>query len=380
MQKNNKKAVVLIYVIFLVNITVILALIIVNNSYVFFNNVQFQDIIQKSNKNIQDKADSVFKLAKFYNSNGTWFIDNISCPNNVFMSWTTNSWNIFTTLDYNNGVISCSWSYKSKNLNIFYNSGYTNFSWAIYSWSYTNLVSWIWLTKFSDSDLTKINFSVSWLSWIDNIDDDFNSDNYWVSSTWVIFYPSNYADDDTNHRKKIFGYIDWNTINKSIFFNNFETNKVISSNSNNNDSINVKISNTSTWYAILDFDWNYDLKLVKFDKVKYINNKELIPLETIKWQNIHSGSWYIQNSWTISFLITWNEYIFDFVNNYYALFITNNNSWSLNYNLSFENNSLSWVYIVPLDDTTNDLKYLWNDVLDDSWKYSFTQFYVYWRK
>jgi hypothetical protein len=68
---KNKKAFILIYIIFLVNIAVVMAMVIVNNSYVFFNDVQRQDIVETSNKRIYDKAESVFKMARFYNSDGS---------------------------------------------------------------------------------------------------------------------------------------------------------------------------------------------------------------------------------------------------------------------------------------------------------------------
>lgn len=385
MLNKNKKAVIFIYVLFLLSIAIILAMVIMNNSSIFFDTVKTQDIIEKTNKNIQKKANSVFKLAKFYNSNWSWFTDNISCPISIFMSWSTNSWYISSTnLDYNNWNINCYWVYNSTYLNIFFNSNYTNFSWATYSWSYTDLDSWSWLTNFLDSDLTNINFSTYWLNWIDNIDDNFNSDNYSVSSTWNIFYSSGYFDDDANHRKKIFWYIEPYDIDNNIFFNNYETNLVISGSLNNNDSINIKISETSTWYAILNVDNTYDLKIVKFDKTKYDTNKELLPLETNITKNISPWYWYIQKSstWVLSIYEqkTWNEYIFNFVNYYYWIFITNNSSLTLNYNLSFENNSGSWIYIVPIDDNTNYLKFLWNNVVYNYWKYLLTQYYIIWKK
>jgi len=69
MLNKNKKAVIFIYVLFLLSIAIILAMVIMNNSSIFFDTVKTQDIIEKTNKNIQKKANSVFKLAKFYNSN-----------------------------------------------------------------------------------------------------------------------------------------------------------------------------------------------------------------------------------------------------------------------------------------------------------------------
>lgn len=412
MLKLNKNAVILIYIIFLVNIAVIMAMVIVNNSYVFFNDVERQDIVERTNKNIYDKANSVFKLAKFYNSNWSWFIDNISCPDNILsplkpitLSWSINKTTTWSTfLDYWNWNINCSWSYLWFDLKIFFNKDFTDFSWSTYSWSYTSLVNWSWQVAFSDWQNTMISFDTTWLNGRDSIDDNFNSDNYLVTSTWTTlswtYYPNWFADDDVDYRKKFFWYVESWFVNKNIFFNNKETNEVISGSLNNADSLNAKIW-TSTWYMMLDVDWTYDLKIVKFSKIKYDefrknSPKEWVPielkvLETIKWKNISSGFWYIYKK-TDGDLTTypysssdvptwWTPYLFDFVNYYYWLFLTNNSNNVLTYNLTAETITWLGIYIVPVDDNSqSDLRFLWNDIYDNFWKYTWYQFSIVWKK
>jgi hypothetical protein len=333
-------------------------------------------------------------MARFYNSDGSWYLDAISCPNNITLSWTT-VWSRTTvwtsSLIYSWWTINCTWTYffTWKPFQIQFNNNFTWFSWATYSWSYVTLINWSWTTAFANSSWTTILFSTAWLWWVDKIDDNFDSDNYLVNSTWTILtwfnYPNWYIDDDNMHRKKFFWYIEPNTINSNIFFNNKETNEVISGSINNSDGYNVKI-NTSSWYVLLDVDWTFDLKIVQFSKTKYDSYKRLSVLQTFKWVNIPSWNWYIQNDLSMSQYKTWSELLLRFDLYYYGIFITNKSGDVITYNLSAEtpappSTTWSWIYIVPVDDTSaTELKFLWNDISDTSWKYSYTQFFISWKK
>lgn len=375
----NKKGLVLVYVIFLLTIWVILATVIYKNSFLYYNNIEYQNHSDLIHLNVQKKAYTSFELIKFYNLNWGWFVDNISCPTSVTMSWTTNLWIISTTLKYFTWSIYCNWFYSSKNLDIFFNSGYTDFESAEYNWSIVTLTDWVWDTVFTDPDSTQISFLTTWLWGIDEIDDNFNSDDYKVWSTGSILYPDWYIDDDVLVRKVIYWeLLSWNEY-KSIFWNNSETSLFINNNSNNNDIYHEKIWDVDLWYMLLDVNWNYDLKLVKFDKNKFDTNKELYNLESLIWLNL-SWSWYIQeNSWVLwlSTTKTWNEYSFDFQNNDYALFLRNSWETTLIYSLSWESLTWSWIYINPLDDSWDKLEYLWNDIhISDDWDFIYKQFIV----
>jgi len=359
------------------------------NSFVYYNNIEYQNILENLHTNIYTKTDTAFKLVRTFNSNGSWFTDNISCPQDVTMSWTTMIWsNIPTTLNYVDQVASCVWTYNGFNFNIYFNSNYDNFSNAEYRGSYVTLTwTMFWETTFTwaDTDATLITFLNNWtnLKWLDKIDDNFNSDDYkvvstWSSSTWVL-YPNNFIDDDVLPREVIFWYLSAKSNFKNIFWSNDKINTFIANNSNNDDILHEKIWNVSSWSIILTINWNYDLKLVKFNKADFNNLNTLNSIHVLNWKNL-TWNWYIQNNgWVLSTSIvkTWNEYIFDFKNNDYGLFLKNIWSTNLSYNVSAETIAWTWIYINPIDDSSDTLKFLWSDIyIDNEWKYSSTSFLV----
>ena len=98
----------------------------------------------------------------------------------------------------------------------------------------------------------------------------------------------------------------------------------------------------------------FDMKLVVFDRSQYQNNNSLLPISSIKWVWISGTVWYIQNNssnLSLSKTITWNEYVFDFKNNDYAIFLSNNTDGNLVYKLSSETNTWTWIYINSIDDS-----------------------------
>ena len=76
----------------------------------------------------------------------------------------------------------------------------------------------------------------------------------------------------------------------------------------------------------LDVDGSFSLKLVKFNKSSYDDTGELIPFEVLETSNIWASIGYIRNnSWVLSLADTKNgsEYVFDFKNDDYAVFLSN---------------------------------------------------------
>ena len=234
----------------------------------------------------------------------------------------------------------------------------------IYEWKYWAWDLWTSSGTFSDFDLTMMTFDSSWIWWVDLFDDNFNSDDYviwsWISSTWsIIYYPNWFSDDDAVPRKTIFWSIAAKEENMNIFWNNYLTNNFISNNTNNDDIYNVKIWDVTNGYMYLDLyntSWSnlFDMKLVVFDRSQYQNNNSLLPISSIKWVWISGTVWYIQNNssnLSLSKTITWNEYVFDFKNNDYAIFLSNNTDGNLVYKLSSETNTWTWIYINSIDDS-----------------------------
>ena len=288
----DKSAVVLIYVLFLMSIWVAMWLVVFNNSFVYYNNLEYQDIQENLHANIYTKTDVAFKLVKTYNWNWGWYTDVISCPwawNTITMSWDTLlSTGLQTTIHYLDWVVYCeansnhNWSLFS----LFFNTNHDDFETSEFKLSYVTL-TWStpmqWETTFTwaDTDFSLISFSKTGLGW-DDYDDNFNSDNYKVVSTWSAstgtLYPDGHLDDDVFPRRMMFWYLNPDTKFRNIFWNNEATSDFISSNINNDDWFFEKIWDVSTGSIILTIDWTYDLKIAKYTRSLYSDsNIFLIP-------------------------------------------------------------------------------------------------------
>ena len=218
--------------------------------------------------------------------------------------------------------------------------------------------SWRWETPFDDTDQTWITFDYTGMGWNDDVDDDFNSDNYRVTSIWDIYYPGGYQDDDVMPRKVIFWNVPVWSVFQNIFWNNYKTNAFVEKNPNNDDILNVKIWDVVDWNMYLDLydtsENNFDLKVLEFDRDSYEIENTLLPIEKYESFDLTEYTWYIQNnSWALSLSKnkTWNEYIFDYKNKDYWIFISNNSNWNLTYRLSWETTSWTGIYINPIDDS-----------------------------
>jgi hypothetical protein len=321
--------------------------------------------------NIKSDGKILVDINREANSNGSWFIDNISCPSwtSISMSWTTNIWFIWSIL-VNSGSIYCEWFYQANSLKIYFNAWFTDFVQADYNGSVVWLTAGIWNSTFSDSDNTLIDFSSYTISTPDFYDDDFNSDNYMVTSTWNTstwtYYLNSFQDDDVLWRKTLFWYVSPDFWFKKVFWNTDKISKIINQNTNNNDSLNVKIWDVNAWILYFDIDKPSEIKTVIFDKNIYNQTNELISLWVLNW-TLWAWIWYLQNNaWVLSLsnTITWNEYNFDFINNDYAIFLKSTGTWTLLYKIIWETLSWSWIYITSIDDSDNNIvKYLWNEIL-----------------
>lgn len=376
--KKNKKAVVLVYILFLVTISVIFATILLNNNTYLLNISEMFEINSKLISNMDSDAKISVDLDREVNSNWNWYIDNMSCPNwsSVTMSWSVNTASFWTTLVHSWSIY-CEWYYFWDSVKIYFNSWATDFSLAEYKWFTVSLSWWVWLSNFWDPDNTIINFS--WYNYHtpDMYDDNFDSDNYsvtsvWTASTWTI-YPNNYQDDDVLARKTLYWFVAPDFWYKKVFWNTTKSIKMIDQNKNNNDRLNIKLWDVSSWYLYLDVDKSYDIKLTVFDKNKYNQTNELYRIQTLTGALWASIGYLQNNSWVlwISSTKTWNEYTFDFVNNDYAIFLKSTSTWTLMYNIKWETSTGTWIYINPIDDSNSKyFKYWWNEILiDATWNY-----------
>lgn len=376
---NNINGTVLVYVLFLVNLTLIMWVIILNISSTIFNNNFFYNFQSEFNKNISQKAQNAFKYNREVNNNGSWYIDNTSCPTIVTMSGTTFTSTISTTLTYSSGSIYCLWTYLFTSVYIYFNTGFTDFTSAKYG-STVTLTNGVGDTTFSDGDNTLISFSTAWLGWIDLVDDNLNNDDYKGTGTGGI-YPNGYEDDDTNARKTIFWYIEaWKT--KNIFWNNNRTNDFIAWNLNNSGNI---LAGSSSWNIYLESDSDFHLKMLQFDRAAFVTNNQLKILNILETTASGGIAWYIQNDGTVSvggMIPTGNEYLFDFKNSDYALFVSNYSTWTLFFKMNWYTLTWSGIILTPIDDSNEVyMTYLWGDILSsDDWLYMYSMHEVTWIK
>jgi hypothetical protein len=542
MLNKQKKWSILLHVILLVNVVLIVWVVVFNNSFIIINNIDIWNNQEEAFANIYNKWYIAIDSVKKYNSNGGGFLDGISCPTNITMSWSTNSWsNIGSSMVYSYWTVHCVGDYNGKEFKIFYNEELKDFKSALYEWSVVDIdksastVLWIWsdnlawsaystldasvhyssnvATNLIDSnldnsnyyrslyyytgppyvrftfptatdiwlikiyniiwsksyrlwysdlyfynasndliktinvwdaywkeilefnlwitwlkdvktvvlestrvdddyitlreieifwftsngweeiwvwsgwingngtfsdDLTFMSFTNEWIWWNDNIDDDLNSDNFRVTSFGDVYFPNGYQDDDVVPRKTIFWSVSANDKYNHIYWNNYKTVEYLSGNTNNNDTLNVKMWNIDAAHMFLDtfnsVGQNFDLKILEFDRDIYKNEFTLLPINTNEGKNITDYIWYIQKSSTWSLSLskekTGDEFEFDFKTKDYALFIANNTSGLLSYHLSAEtktpliSDTWTWIYINPIDDSgTGTIKILSNHII-----------------
>lgn len=379
MQKINKNWSILVYAIILINIALIVTYIILNKSMTFIDNMNSQNINLKLNQELGQKANNSIKYDLYLNSDWSWFVDTISCPSNITLSWTI--WETintipqtFTYFDTSNNILYCSWTTSSWNLLLSYNLDFSWFSWATYNnWSWDLVDEVLYFSGIlNDSELTNIYFNkTTEKSWLDS---NFNSDDYKASSTWSIYYPDNFEDNDNLARKTMFWYIPNNWQFYNIFWNNYKTNKFISNNTNNLDYLNTLIWETSTWKIFVDMSNIWDLKVVEFDAWIYTERNELKKIIERNWTGL-TQSWYISEDLDANLYLSTNYAswkIFNFKDKNYWIFISNpvSNNSIMKYRLSWKNEYWSWIYLNPIDDSDpSNIKYLSSHIMIEDWKY-----------
>lgn len=355
-------ATVLIYTIILINISVFLAVIVLNNASILSGNRQVENFSTKMNNNIAYKAWLNLKFHKSLNTNGSGFVDIIWCPTNITMSGVT----MDTSLFHTDTFWYCQGTYLSSNdVNIYFNTGATDIYAVEYDRELRELNSWSLITSaFSDGAVLNIG-STDYLS-PDGIDDNYNSDNYNISSTGTVYYPQWYIDDDVLARKNIYGYVSPDDGYVNIFWSNAQTNDYITENENNQDGIHV-LPGSSSWYISLDIDRSFDLKILEFDRQRYQDVNELHVIASLDYS---SGSWsigYIQNDGTLS-SSPWYE--FDFPETDYAIFLNNTATGVLLYQITWESLTGTGMYINPIQDSDPSMIHLLgNDIRIYDWKY-----------
>jgi len=373
MKFKNKYWFTMVYIMIIITMILSLWVIVINKQSHFENTLENRTLETIFLKSINSKFALSYNYHIANNSNWGGYDNIIKCPNNVkFLSWSEIKYTWITSHffidEVNRREFICSWSLNWQNLNLYYS--WTNTFWTWFYWQYFPLVwnasSMTWVLDSTYS----INFSFSGSDY-SGLDKNKDSDNYKVTSNLDNYYPNNKIDDDdAEARKKIFWFIpnDWNYYN--IFSNIKEVVDIIDKNTNNNDLVNKKIWLVNSWALKLDIDNAFDLKIIKFDKDIYLNNKTLVKKSEF---DIYNSSWaLLYLTWnTFSWNLNWWQ-SFDFINNFYWFFLK---TWSwvstnyIKYNLEIFDESWSGVYIVPFKDDQDKIEYLWNDIIKYNWKF-----------
>lgn len=370
--KKNKVWAVIIYVIFLLTISLILVTVIFDSFVLLKNENDINSIESDLYLDMTEKFIISTESSNYYNSNWSWFIDVISCPTNISMSWTVNNAIVSTELTSSWWLVFCSWSYLWDNFQIFFDDTITDLSWALYEWSSVVLNVWTQVNTFSDPDNTIIDITASAYNFPDSLDDNMNSDEFLPSSwIWNVAYPNYYQDDDALWRMELNGYV--NELDfKNIFWSNSKVSEYIDNNANNYEWLNTRLWIVDDALMYLAVNTWSTLKILEINKSSYDSNRLIVIDNTYSW-SIVSWSWYIQNNaWSLSLspLKTGNEHIFDFTAKDYSIFLQNTSSWVLKYNLKSETGTWRQIYIVPLNDSSpNEISFLWNNMLEQNGVY-----------
>lgn len=152
---------------------------------------------------------------------------------------------------------------------------------------------------------------------------------------------------------EIINYISWNTLNQT-------------------NTWNIFINNSNTSYLNLKANWEYNLKIVEFNKENFNKNSSLKSQieSSFTWIMLSDG--FLNNDWTFS-VSTWVlSKEFDLRNKDYAIFLKSKNI-NLIYELYFlDKDSWKKIYIYPISDDSTNLKIM-------SYKIDYTeqnQFYL----
>lgn len=367
--KYSQKASVLIYTLVLVVLTVFMATGVLNMAQKFSLDHNIRVLDNSLVTEIREKKDIIVKYANFLNSNGWWFRDNIWCPQSITMSGNTIGPETFSmNYIYTWWVMSCTGKYNNSDVYVYFNSGFTDTYSLKYNWYLLTLNSLHTSGILWDSDQTVVDAGTSYPLVSDGIDDNFNSDNYSVTSTGTIAYATWYTDDDADMRREHIWYITDNWKWYNMFWLNNDIRKYVSENTNNTWGLIWRIWETNVWYLLLDMDKAFSLRLYELNSKSYSDFNEMRVI------NMHentttsqAGKWYLQNNMTLSPNITGSEYQFDFANHDYALFANNHGSWTLLYRVSATDAFWTPLYSVPLkDDEPGFLTYLSSHIILDS--------------
>ena len=370
---------VLVYTMVLVILGVFMATVVLNVAIELSTEYEIRTLEVSLINTIQTKSDLAVKYARDLNETGSGYVDAIGCPDDITMSGATfRTTGISTTLRHTLSIPYCEWLHAGNSLELYFNSGATDIQYANFIWTQVSVNSSSQTATFSDIDSTYIDLTWSYPLVPDGIDDNFDSDNYTIFSSWSTLYPDVFIDNDVDARMNNYGYVVENSGPYNVLWTNKLMQDYIDSNTNNADGYHSTLSATGSWYLYVDIAASHKASLYKISKQDYINTNEIIVLDELIWEDQAANIWYFQDDMSIA-SGTGSAYVFDFINHDYALFLENTSTWALLYQIrAFDVNSGSGVYLTALvDDDDSVFSYFGNHVLIDDGRLIGTQLEIF---
>lgn len=305
---KNKRASIFVYVIILINIALIIWYVVYNTTYILNNNINIWKNNEEVFSKLSDKASINIESVRQYNSNGNWFTDFVSCPENITMTWTDEFWDpivktsISSQMSYDLWESYCWFRYDWEDWRIYFDDSTYEFTTVYYDWELLNILNdyskeWSQL-DISIEDSTSSYYSpVYWTSFAIDWDESTEYISTKVSNAFITI--------DLWSEYKLYNLKIYKDSNNSYSFWNNWTITLMDS------SKNVLSTKTVTWVrkdSLIDIDFNYstysDADEVRYIKIKSDTLKSYLDISEIVitqldyvWVNQWAADWTIDNSY-----------------------------------------------------------------------------------
>lgn len=314
--KYSKSGISMIFVMVFIFLISLFGVMVINYQSYINSSINFfqKEIIHKNNFTFKSLLEK--DIAQEKTKSGV-YRDILKCPTEI--RYLSGSDLIYQTnqIDFiidNDNNYYCSWSLNSLNVQLYYDTTFSSFSW--------------W--KYNENDFS------------------FNNNLWTLSASYGIEILNNTEIYDyASYKTYIYGYL------KSefdvMFFNNNIYNDYINNNIYNQSNYRNIISNTFSGLVYLDIDRDINLKILQIDKNIFDSTKKIIINDIIFSWSLLAGSWYINiahshletNTGSIT------THFLDFKNNYYIFL------WS-------SKDLFTWFRLWVYDRVKNSHSFLWS--------------------
>jgi hypothetical protein len=345
MKIKNKKASIFVYVLILINISLIIWYVVYNNTYILNNNIDIWRNSEEVFSVLSDKWNIAIDSVRQYNSNWGWFTDFISCPQNITMSWSTNrvEW-LSSEMRYNFGTVYCYFEYNWDGVRLFFDPDTVEFQRAFYKWELRNIWNSSFL-KWSELPLSISNSTTRRSSSYDSSNSLINnSSEYHSSRTSNAFIEYSINPATKIHSLELFKTTQWST-----FWNQWSVSFLDSSR-------NVIFSTSLTWLN----SKTYEEIILPYASYSNSNDIRFIRISS-SWNNHHLNLRFVRVFWlnVISFDDFWIDSNFWDSDNTYLSFTWDWIWWwdNIDDNMNSDNyrSTSTWSISYPWDFLDDDI-------------------------